>query len=382
MANNKSYTLSYNMINHDKYEYYPPHKNDNGSYICTCRYRLNRTEVVPLYFETPRLKTPSGIVKIEHDFYIDFEIPIGSSSTPSTFYEFLISNDEYNINQCHQNSKEWFGNHLPLHVIEKYYKSSIINRAGGVNPIWRIRIPSYKGKVISEIYNHQKELLDPSYVESGDELVCIVDFFGLLFQAKQFIPQYEIQKMKIYKLNRNNIISKGFIFSDDNHEDNENDKIDKYNICNTSLKINKEIEPKITSNIITNIYSDYINTFFTRNNMIMQPSNIMLCKISKQYDINNNKSTTNIDTNNTNIDTNDTSTTNIDTNNDIINTNLDTSTFKNDGNNENVESIDNIIDDSENENSVISNEYICESDDELYDLEMDDSDLLDLELVH
>ena len=29
----KSYTLAFNMINRDKYEYYPPHKNDNGSYI-------------------------------------------------------------------------------------------------------------------------------------------------------------------------------------------------------------------------------------------------------------------------------------------------------------------------------------------------------------
>ena len=262
----KSYTLAYNMINRDKYEYYPPVKNENGSYICSCRYRLSKNEVVPVYFETPRLTTPSGIVKIGNDFFLDLEIPNEVSS--SAFYDYIISNDEYNIHQCHQNSNEWFNNYLPLHAIEKYYKSCLVNRAGGSLPIWRVRIPSYKGKIIPEIFNHQKELLDPSYIEAGDEIVCIVEFIGLKFHAKQFSPEYEIQKMKIFKPNRNKSISKGFLFSD------EDDDI-VINPVPTSARhidnipANNNQNPS-QSNVLTNIYGSHINNFITRNSMIMK----------------------------------------------------------------------------------------------------------------
>ena len=270
----KSYTLAYNMINRDKYEYYPPVKNENGSYICSCRYRLSKNEVVPVYFETPRLTTPSGIVKIGNDFFLDLEIPNGIAE--STFYDYIISNDEYNIHQCHQNSKEWFNNHLPLHAIEKYYKNCLVNKAGGNLPIWRVRIPSYKGKIIPEIYNHQKELLDPSYIESGDEIVCIVEFIGLQFHAKQFSPEYEIQKMKIFKPNRNKSISKGFLFSDEDDDivANAVQSVIPSSISRPEMGVvkNASSNASITthsSNILTNLYSSHINNFITRNSMIM-----------------------------------------------------------------------------------------------------------------
>ena len=405
----KSYTLAFNMINRDKYEYYPPHRNDNGSYICTCRYRLSRNEVVPVYFETPRFKTSSGIVKIDNNFFIDLEIPFTGVSSP--FYEYIVGNDEYNIQQCHQNSKDWFNKHLPLHIIERYYKSSLVNRAGGSFPSWRVRIPSYKGKIIPEIYNHHKELLDPSYIECGDEIVCIVEFIGLQFHEKQFTPQYEIQKMKIFKPSRSKVITKGFLFSDDGNEDSPQ----LSQLIPSQNKIREQ--PVLVNNtLLTNIYSGHISSFLTKSEMIKQPK--MISK--KPIPISEKKESTPIQTKIIEPTTStsqpepiqqsdpiqsqkpiqtDSIPLSTETSNAVVEDNLAVRNIDEDlsklyadyecqSNEVSVED-DKMLDadtelhsDEEDEDIGINDDMLYSDEEDSTDMEMDDSDLLDLELVH
>mgnify|MGYP003330853228 CR=1 FL=1 len=182
----------------EKYEYSLPHKTQLGNYQSICNYRLSKNELLPFYFETPKLKTTSGIVKIDNKYYIDLEI--SQTGENGGFYDYILKNDEYNINTCYNNSKDWFNQFIPLNIIENYYKSPVILRPNGSLPIIRLRIPSYKNNILTEIYNIRKEKInDISCVEEGDYITAIIEFSGLMFFNKLFMPIYEIQKIKIFK---------------------------------------------------------------------------------------------------------------------------------------------------------------------------------------
>ena len=150
--------LNYKNLNKEKYEYLQPHKTQNGYYQSICNYRLTNNQLLPFYFETPKLKTTSGIVRLENQYYIDLELP--QSGDGGLFYDFLIKNDENNISICHSNSKEWFNQLMPLNIIENYYKTAILLRSNGQLPILRIKIPSYKGNILTEIFNVRKEKIN------------------------------------------------------------------------------------------------------------------------------------------------------------------------------------------------------------------------------
>jgi hypothetical protein len=67
-------------------------------------------------------------------------------------------------------------------------------------PILRLHLPSYKGNILTEIYNIRKEKLnDILSVQDGDYIVGIVEFVGLSFMSQKFSPIYELQKIKIFK---------------------------------------------------------------------------------------------------------------------------------------------------------------------------------------
>jgi hypothetical protein len=224
----------------EKYEYLQPHKTQVGNYQSICNYRLSKNELLPFYFETPKLKTTSGIVRIDNKFYIDLELP--QSGDTSSFYQFLLKNDEQNITMCHENSKEWFSNTMPLNIVEGYYKTPILLKPNGQKPILRLHLPSYKGNILTEIYNIRKEKIsDILAVQDGDNIVGIVEFAGLSFMSQKFSPVYELQKIKIFKDNDYRNIPSGYIFSDindkidlDNIPKNSNDKI-----LEQSVEINK-----------------------------------------------------------------------------------------------------------------------------------------------
>lgn len=205
--------LNFKNINIEKYEYLLPHKTQYGYYHTICNYRLSKNQVLPFYFETPKLKTTSGIVKIDDKFYIDFEL--SQSGDIGLFGDFLSKNDDNNISVCHQNSKEWFNQTMPLNIIESYYKSPIIKKSRGQLPVFRVRLPSYKGNILTEIYNIRKEkLYDISCIQEGDYLIGIMEFSGLMFMSQNFTPCYELHKIKLFKDNDVRILQSGYIFSD------------------------------------------------------------------------------------------------------------------------------------------------------------------------
>ena len=269
--------LNYKNLNKEKYEYLQPHKTQNGYYQSICNYRLTQNQVLPFYFETPKLKTTSGIVRIDNQYYIDLELP--QSGDGGLFYDFLIKNDENNISICHSNSKEWFNQLMPLNIIENYYKTAILLRSNGQLPILRIKIPSYKGTILTEIFNVRKEKIsDITCIQEGDYIVGIIEYTGLKFMKQNFSPCYDLQKIKIFKDNNFRAIPSGYIFSDTNEDinlhtiyDKEKDSLldhpienfsNKESINNTNeyktIDIKKPLPIKLT-NIITDTPEPNLN---------------------------------------------------------------------------------------------------------------------------
>ena len=288
--------LNYKNLNIEKYQYLQPHKTDHGYYQSICNYRLTKNQLLPFYFETPKLKTTSGIVRVDNNYYIDLELP--QSGEYGDFYNFLIKNDDNNISVCHENAKEWFNQIIPLNIVENYYKTSILLRPNGNLPIIRIKIPSYKGNILTEIFNVRKEKInDISCIQEGDFIIGILEFVGLKFMQKNFLPCYELQKIKIFKDNDFRAIPNGYIFSD------TDDTID---LTTTNM------QP--TDTLLNEPVDNFINLNDTK-----------LINISKEYNIATIKNPipikklTNTQTNNQ-INTNTGTDTKIDTN---IDTNID-----------------------------------------------------------
>ena len=131
----------------------------------------------------------------------------------------LGENDENNISVCHENSKEWFNQVMPLNIVENYYKTPIIKKTQGQLPVFRVRLPSYKGNILTEIFNIKKEKLnDITCIQAGDLLVGIIEFNGLMFMSQNFTPCYELHKIKLFKDNDVRLLTSGYIFSDMNEK--------------------------------------------------------------------------------------------------------------------------------------------------------------------
>ena len=208
---NSTRILNYKNIKRNKYFYNIPHKTTHGSYVSSCVYKLTKNDSIPFYFESPKLKTTSGIYKENNIYYIDLELNVNGNDS---FYNFVRDNDDINIMSSYNNCKDWFGKVIPLDIIKEYYKSPLIINNNGSNPILKVRIPSYRGKIMIEIFNDEKELIDPSYIDKDDDLISIIEFSGIQFLNKMFLGEYDMQKIRIFKKTNYKQMQSGYIFSD------------------------------------------------------------------------------------------------------------------------------------------------------------------------
>ena len=76
----KTKILNFRNFIYDKIDYYLPQKTKNKELITTVSYRLTQNQQIPIYLETPKLKTTSGIIKEGDDYYIDLEIDISNNT--------------------------------------------------------------------------------------------------------------------------------------------------------------------------------------------------------------------------------------------------------------------------------------------------------------
>ena len=112
--------IDYKKFHLSKLVYEKPIKIKGGCLMTKTKYRVNGQDI-PIYIQTPKLRTISGLVLNEARSYIDLEL----DKDHLGFYEFITNVDESNINTTHKNSEEWFGQSLPMDVIDDFYNSPI-----------------------------------------------------------------------------------------------------------------------------------------------------------------------------------------------------------------------------------------------------------------
>ena len=238
--------LNFKNLDFEKIEYYNPQRDKEGCLISNVYYKFMNNNPLSIYLETPKLKTTTGIIKNGNDYYIELELSIEGYN--SSFYEFIEKVDEKNIMSCHYNSNEWFNKQLPLNTIEEFYKSPIKVNFNNNNPTMIFKIPTIKGKMLLEVYNQQKQLININKLCAGDELSAIIRFNGLRFLKQEFIAEWEIYKIKLFKTIDEDNLPSGYFFSDDTIQNVEVDKNndeeqDNNNNNNNNVFFNLNNEP-------------------------------------------------------------------------------------------------------------------------------------------
>ena len=251
--------LNFRNLDFEKLDYYQPQKTSSNTLISTVYYKFLQNNPIPIYLETPKLKTTSGIFKIDNEFYIDLELSLDGYN--SSFYDFLSAIDEKNVVTCHYNSNEWFNQQLPFTTIEDFYKSPIRIKNNGSNPIFRLKIPTYRGKLMLEVFNTNKKIVNINKICKDDDLIAIIRFSGLKYYSKEFVAEWEICKIKLLKIIEEDILPTGYFFSDDTIEDTNNtEKLNEEKPIEekTQLTQSSNIQEK-TNNVFFNLEMDDIN---------------------------------------------------------------------------------------------------------------------------
>ncbi len=207
--------LDYKNVNRNKYEYLEPQRVTAKCLISSCVYNLDGNNKLPYYFESPKLRALTDIYKLGNEFKLDVVVPMGSQ-----FMEYLIAEDEKNIRATVEHSMEWFGDQIPMELAQEKYKSSIIFRSGGEDPILRLNIPSFRGKPTIEVFSN-KNVVEFSKIQPGCEIACILQKVGVKFQSETFAGELDCHKIKITQEPDYSKLPTGYYFRDGSEDEEE-----------------------------------------------------------------------------------------------------------------------------------------------------------------
>ena len=204
--------LDFRYVNRAKYEYSDLEKVNPRLMVSNCYYAYDSSRKYLYYFETPRVRTLTEVYKVGDRFMLDLVVPLGS-----IFMDYLVSEDETNISATIDNSVNWFGSQIPPEVASEKYKSSLILRSGGEDPVFRVNIPSYRGKPVLEVYDNMRRPIDISRIKADMEVACICQKVGVRFSNTTFSGDYDCFKIKITQQQTSAPkIPTGYVFNDEN----------------------------------------------------------------------------------------------------------------------------------------------------------------------
>ena len=149
----KTEIFNYKNIDFTKLRFSSPRKIDN-QYISKIRIVPNNHSVSqPIYIQTPKITTTTGINKTENYCYLEVEF----NPNQEAFYNFMCNVDELIVDSAFKNSDDWFNKELPREIIEDFYKSPIKpGRSSDAPPKIRFKIPLKDNSIAMEIYNQHR----------------------------------------------------------------------------------------------------------------------------------------------------------------------------------------------------------------------------------
>jgi hypothetical protein len=213
------FIIRFSNVDRNKYVYYSPVTAKNGVVECRCEYKQDNNKTVPFFFESPKLIAASGIISLDNKFYIDLVVPMASP-----FLDWLLAEDEKNIDVTADNSEDWLGERTSVEEISQGYKTSLVFRSQDKNPILRVNIPNNRGKPGIEVFDNNKKLTTISEVVPGVEVACIMEKQPLRFYRDKFTGEYLIYKLKVCSTSQVVKLPPGYIFSEQSGGESEGEE--------------------------------------------------------------------------------------------------------------------------------------------------------------
>lgn len=178
-------------------------KKVNGKYISKGVYINDEGQSIDIIIKSPYLH----IIKLTETY-----IELGFEVDDQDFYLFFAELDDANIKTAYENSKKWFGDDLPLEVIDEYHKPYV--RYGN-----QIGNPSIRVKLTPELYSILSKIPDITSKFMGVSM----KYDGLKFLKQQFCAEwslidYDIERQ--YEFNES-------ILTDSNNEEVQKEVIEE-----------------------------------------------------------------------------------------------------------------------------------------------------------
>lgn len=213
------FIIRFSKVDRNKYVYYSPVTAKNGVVECRCEYKQDNNKTVPFFFESPKLIAATGIISLDNKFYIDLIVPMASE-----FLDWLLAEDEKNIEVTADNSEDWLGERTSVEEISQGYKTSLVFRSQDKDPILRVNIPNNRGKPGIEVFDNNKKLTTISEVVPGVEVACIMEKQPLRFYRDKFTGEYLIYKLKVCSTSQVVKLPPGYIFSEQSGGESEDEE--------------------------------------------------------------------------------------------------------------------------------------------------------------
>ena len=348
--------IDYKKFQLSKLVYDKPIKIKGGCLMTKTSYQLDN-QTIPVYIQTPKLRTLSGIVLNDSRSYIDLEL----DKNHLGFYEFITNLDEKNLSTTHSNSEEWFGQNLPMDVIDDFYNSPLRMSKLEKAPNVKFRIPASKGRPICEIFGENARPLEHQFVTKDTEVICILELVGVKYYKQRFECDWQVIQMRAFV---DDYIPKKCLIDESFMTDFEKEP-ELFTISNESS--NQGFIPKAQLNLDTVQYVEADNNLETETNVEATETNVEATETNVEATETNVEETeTNVEAPETNVEAPETNVEETETNVEETETNVETLNLEsnslehNEGNTLEIEKLelsDDIEEEEDDDDSYLSEDF-------------------------
>ena len=183
--------VKFSDVNLKKISYTKPEK--QGQYYYSA---ISYGSKDPLHIQTPRMicKSDGSECVLKKTPTMELE----GLTLDYSFYDFLLSLDERNIQETFRNNESWFGKDIPLEVIDDMYKRTTKPNKENSKPKFIFKIPVVKNSAQCPIYDQKKICQPIDKITNNCEVILILHIRGLKFLKQHYYCDCYVSQMKVF----------------------------------------------------------------------------------------------------------------------------------------------------------------------------------------
>ena len=149
----------------------------------------------PLYIQSPKCCTKTGIAKAGKKLYCDLMM----SNDHENFIQWLENLETYSQECIYNNRAKWFETELEKHDIENSFASPVKTYKSGKFYITRTNVPTSLGKCSLKIYDENENPVDIEQIKDTTNIITILEIQGIKCSARSFQIEIELKQMMVLK---------------------------------------------------------------------------------------------------------------------------------------------------------------------------------------